>query len=187
MSASDVTPVSGSGTRAGAGRVRVAMPDEASLRAAIERLEQASLPARVVEMQSSVPLSEDLAELAPTRRSRAHVWGISGGIAGGLAGWLLALFTAKAYPIVTGHMPIVAAPTSGIVVYEGIALGAVLATTFCVLWEGGLLRRRRERAAEDRAPAASGAIVLTIEADDAAARDRALQLLEFPTTTRRTP
>ncbi len=43
-------------------------------------------------------------------------------------------------------MPIVAAPTSGIVVYEGIALGAVLATTFCVLREGGLLRRRRREA-----------------------------------------
>jgi hypothetical protein len=158
--------------------VRIALPDEASLRAAIERLEQASLPARIVEVQSSVPLSEDLAELAPTRRSRAHRWGIGGGIAGGIAGWLLALFTAKAYPIVTGHMPIVAAPTSGIVVYEGIALGAVLATTFCVLWEGGLLRRRRKGVPRDHAPAPTGSIVVTIEADDPASSARALQLFE---------
>ena len=157
MSVSDAT---------GAGRVRVVLPDEDSLRAAIERLEQASLPARVVEVRSSVPLSEDLAELAPTKRSRAPSWGIAGGIAGGVAGWLLALFTAKAYPIVTGHMPIVAAPTSGIVIYEGIALGAVLATTFCVLREGGLLRWRR-RAAEpaDHQQAGTDAIVVTFEAD----------------------
>jgi hypothetical protein len=150
----------------GAGRIRVVLPDEESLRAAMARLEQAALPARVVELRSSIPLSEDLAELAPTRQSRAPFWGIAGGIAGGAAGWLLALFTAKAYPIVTGHMPIVAAPTSGIVIYEGIALGAVLATTFCVLREGGLLRRRRREAQphHDQPPAA-GAIVVTLETD----------------------
>jgi hypothetical protein len=160
--------------------VHVALPDEASLRAAIERLEQASLPARVVEVRSSVPLPEDLAELARPRRSRAHVWGISGGIAGGIAGWLLALFTAEAYPIVTGHMPIVAAPTSGIVVYEGIALGAVLATTFCVLLEGGLLRRRPEAPPRPDAPPTTSAIVVTVEADDPVAIARILQLLERP-------
>lgn len=150
----------------GAERIRVVLPDEESLRAAISRLEQAALPARVIEVRSSVPLSEDLAQLVPTRRSRAPFWGIGGGIAGGVAGWLLALFTAKAYPIMTGHMPIVAAPTSGIVIYEGIALGAVLATTFCVLREGGLPRWRR-RAAEpaQHEPAGTDAIVVTLEAD----------------------
>ena len=178
MSVTDLTPATGTATRVGDARVRAALPDEASLRAAIERLHRGAPAARLVEVRSSVPLSEDLAEIAPTRRSRAHVWGIGGGIAGGVAGWLLALFTAKAYPIVTGHMPIVAAPTSGIVVYEGIALGAVLATTFCVLWEGGLLRRRRAAEPRDREPASTGAIVVTIEADDQASRDRALQLLE---------
>jgi hypothetical protein len=178
MTVSDATPASGPAPRDGTSRFQVVLPDEASVRAAAERLEHASLSARIVEVRSSVPLPEDLADLAPTRRSRAHVWGISGGIAGGVAGWLLALFTATAYPIVTGHMPIVAAPTSGIVVYEGIALGAVLATTFCVLWEGGLLRRRREGAPRDHAPAPTSAIVVTIEADDPASSARALQLFE---------
>jgi hypothetical protein len=164
-------------TRSGPGRLRISIPDEASLRAGIDRLRQASLPARVVEVQSSVPLSEDLAEHVPTRRSRAHVWGILGGVGGGVAGWLLALFTAKTYPLVTGHMPIVAAPTSGIVVYEGIALGAVLATTFCVLWEGGLLRRRRGGSPRGDVTATAGAIVVTIEADDPATGDRAARLV----------
>jgi hypothetical protein len=135
--------------------------------------------ARVVEVRSSVPLSEDLGSLGPTRRSQAPFWGIAGGVSGGLAGWLLALFTAKAFPIVTGHMPIVAAPTSGIVVYEGIALGAVLATTLCVIREGGLLRRRRGAERGDPAPASTDAIELTLEADDAASAQRAADLLRL--------
>jgi hypothetical protein len=108
------------------------------------------------------------------------VFGIAGGIGGGLAGWLLALFTAKAYPIITGHMPLVAAPTSGIVVYEGIALGAVLATTFCVLLEGGLLSRKRGPAAPASGTTATlspNEIEIVLEADDAASLDSARRLL----------
>jgi len=130
--------------------------------------------ARVLAVRSGVPLSEDLAETAPTRRSRASTWGILGGIGGGLAGWLLALFTAKTYPIITGHMPLVAAPTSGIVVYEGIALGAVLATTLCVLLEGGLLHRR---ATAGNATLSPDEIELVVEADDMAAADAARRIL----------
>jgi hypothetical protein len=127
-------------------------------------------------VRSGVPLSEDLAQAAPTRRSRASTWGILGGLGGGLAAWLLAVFTAKSYPIITGHMPLVAAPTSGIVVYEGIALGAVLATTFCVLLEGGLARRRRET--PPGTPLSPNEIELVIEADDAASADGARRTLE---------
>lgn len=170
-SGSDVTVAPAS-----ARTVRAVLPDEDSLRAALERVAREAPGARVVEVRSSVPLPEDLAELVPTRRSRAHLWGIAGGAGGALGGWLLALFTATAYPIVTGHMPIVAAPTSGIVVYEGIALGAVLATTLCVLKEGRLARRRRgvERL-EEPAP---GAIEVTLEAGDATDADRLARLLE---------
>jgi len=157
----------------------VRLPDEPSLRDALGRLEQSKAAARVVEVRSGVPLSEDLVEVAPTRRSRAPMWGIAGGIGGGLAGWLLALFTAKTYPIVTGHMPIVAAPTSGIVVYEGIALGAVLATTFCVLLEGGLLSRRRRDAdgATISSTMSPNEIEVVLEADDQAAAETARRLM----------
>jgi hypothetical protein len=152
--------------------VSALVPDEASLRHTLERLEREAPGHRVLELRSSAPLPEDLAALVATRRSRAHLWAIAGGLAGGLAGWTLAVFTATAFPIVTGHMPIVAAPPSGIVVYEGIALGAVLATTACVLLEGGVARRRRR--SETDAAVAAGAIEVTIEApagwDDAALR-----------------
>ena len=162
-------------------RVTVRLADEPSLRAALARLERANAKTRVVAVRSGVPLSEDLAETAPTRRSRASTWGILGGVGGGLAGWLLAVFTAKTYPIITGHMPLVAAPTSGIVVYEGIALGAVLATTFCVLWEGGLLSRRRRGAgggASSGGTMSPNEIEIVLEADDAAAAEGARRLLE---------
>jgi hypothetical protein len=142
-------------------RQRVVLPDEGALRSELARLEREAPGARVVDLRSTVPLPEDLAELAPTRRSRAPLWGIAGGAAGGLVGLFLAVFTAKAYPLVTGHMPIVAAPTTGIVVYEGIAMGAVLATTVCVIIEGGLARRRRPAPADEAL--AAGAIELTVE------------------------
>jgi hypothetical protein len=160
-------------------RVTLRLPDEPALRGALARLERSNAKARVVAVRSGVPLSEDLAETAPTRRSRAPMWGIAGGIGGGLAGWLLALFTAKTYPIVTGHMPLVAAPTTGIVIYEGIALGAVLATTFCVLLEGGLLRRRRG-SADGSAGLSATEIEIVVEADDAAGGEAARRLLEAP-------
>jgi hypothetical protein len=160
-------------------QVTVRFPDEPALRNALGRLGSSKAKARVVAVRSGVPLSGDLADIAPTRKSRAHVFGIAGGIGGGLAGWLLALFTAKAYPIITGHMPLVAAPTSGIVVYEGIALGAVLATTFCVLLEGGLLSRKRGPAAPASGTTATlspNEIEIVLEADDAASLDSARRL-----------
>jgi hypothetical protein len=152
--------------------VSALVPDEASLRHALEHLEREAPGHRVLELRSSAPLSEDLSSLVAVRRSRAPLWAVAGGLAGGLAGWSLAVFTATAFPLVTGHMPIVAAPPSGIVVYESIALGAVLATTAGVLLEGRVARRRRPSATD--AAVAAGAIEVTIEApagwDDAALR-----------------
>jgi len=159
-------------------RVTAVLGDERLLREALERLAREAPPCRVVEMRSSVPLPEDLADLVPHRRSRAPLWGIAGGAGGGALGCLLAVFTATAYPIVTGHMPIVAGPPVGIVVYEGIALGAVLMTTLCVVLEGRLARRRRARPSD--AAVASGAIEITIEADDAQSGATVLRLLEPP-------
>ena len=150
----------------GTQRLTAALPGESALRVALDLISREAPGCRVVELRSSVPLSEDLAAAVESRRSRAPLWGVSGGAAGGALGWLLAVFTAKAFPLVTGHMPIVAGPPTGIVVYEGIALGAVLATTLCVLLEGGLGRRRG--AAPEDGVLAAGAIALTLEV---AARD----------------
>jgi hypothetical protein len=143
-------------------RLSAVFADEHALRGALERLRREAPGCRVVELRSSIPLPDDLAAQAPSRRSRAPLLGIAGGALGGVAGWLLALFTARAYPLVTGHMPIVAGPPTGIVVYEGIALGAVLATTLAVVIEGGLARRRR--AGPEDAAVAAGGIAVTLEA-----------------------
>jgi hypothetical protein len=158
-------------------RVTAVFAGEGALRAALERLARHAPAARVVELRSAAPLSAELAELAPTRRSRAHVWGIAGGLAGGIAGLGLAIFTARIYPIATGHMPILAGPPAGILVFEGIALFAVLATTWCVLREGGLAPRRTGVAADDAL--APGAIELTVEAA-AADGDALRRILERP-------
>ena len=47
-------------------------------------------------------------------------------------------FTSEAYPLPTGGMPIVPLPTSGIITFEGMAIGAILMTVGTVLFECGL-------------------------------------------------
>ncbi|HVR28921.1 MAG TPA: quinol:electron acceptor oxidoreductase subunit ActD [Thermoanaerobaculia bacterium] len=171
----------------GTRRLDAVLPGEPTLRSVLDRLAREAPGCRVVELRSRVPPSEDLAALVAVRRSCVPLLGIAGGAVGAAGGWLLAYFTAHAFPVVTGHMPIVAGPPTGIVVYEGIALGAVLATTLGVVLEGRLGRRRSSRAApppgargmaeEELARAvATGAIVLTLEAPDPQA-ERARRLL----------
>jgi hypothetical protein len=96
--------------------VSALVADEAALRGALDRLEREAPGHRLLDLRSSAPLPEDLVERVAARRSRAHLWAIAGGLAGGLAGWTLALLSATAFPVVTGHMPIVAAPPGGLVV-----------------------------------------------------------------------
>lgn len=65
-------------------------------------------------------------------------WAALGGIAGGLTGYLLTTLSQKAYPIVTGGMPISPGWTNGIIVYEMTMLGAILTTLVVLLVGAGL-------------------------------------------------
>ena len=61
-----------------------------------------------------------------------------GGILGGFTGYALTVLTQKAYPIVTGGMPIATTWTNGIIVYELTMLGAILTTLITLLITAGL-------------------------------------------------
>jgi hypothetical protein len=65
-------------------------------------------------------------------------WAALGGVVGGTLGYLLTTLTQKAYPIVTGAMPISPVWTNGIVVYEMTMLGAILTTLVVLLLGAGL-------------------------------------------------
>jgi hypothetical protein len=63
---------------------------------------------------------------------------VLGGAIGGLSGYLLTTLSQKAYPLVTGGMPITPGWTNGIIIYELTMLGAIL-TTLIVLLRGARL------------------------------------------------
>jgi Protein of unknown function (DUF3341) len=67
---------------------------------------------------------------------------VCGGIVGGTAGYMLAAFTQRTYPLVTGGMPIVSLWPSGIVMYELTMLGAILTTIVTFLVTAQLPRYR---------------------------------------------
>jgi hypothetical protein len=70
--------------------------------------------------------------------SRPYGWAALGGAIGGLSGYLLTTLTQKAYPIVTGGMPITPPWTNGIIIYELTMLGAILTTLITLLRGAGL-------------------------------------------------
>lgn len=65
--------------------------------------------------------------------SLPYRWAVLGGAIGGVSGYLLTTLTQKAYPIVTGGMPITPGWTNGIIVYEMTMLGAILMTLIVLL------------------------------------------------------
>jgi hypothetical protein len=70
--------------------------------------------------------------------SRPYRWAVLGAALGGTFGYLLTTLTQRAYPIVTGGMPITPMWTNGIIVYELTMLGAVITTLITFLFGAGL-------------------------------------------------
>lgn len=118
----------------------------AELRSSYEAAVEEGVDPDQLEVLSNVPI-EGLA--GP--KSRVLLCALGGALIGGLSIFLLATESAKAYPLVTGGMPIVAGPAVGLVTFEGTAIGAILATVLGVLWEGRIFRRTRADAITERA------------------------------------
>jgi hypothetical protein len=80
-----------------------------------------------IEVLSSEPLDEyHLGRLAQ-RTSMPWIAAL-GGLMGGVAGYSLTSLTQRAYPLLTGGMPLSPHWTNGIITYELTMLGAILAT-----------------------------------------------------------
>lgn len=57
-----------------------------------------------------------------------------GALLGGISGYSLASLTQKAYPLVSGGMPIVTKWSDGIITYELTMIGAIITTIITLLW-----------------------------------------------------
>ena len=103
-------------------------------RAAIRRLLKAGIDPESMDVMTSQPIHGEpfLPEKRPTK---LRTWALCGAAAGMIGGCSLATFTALAYPLVKGGMPIVAPWTVGLITYETTMLGAVLATLAGLLFE----------------------------------------------------
>jgi Protein of unknown function (DUF3341) len=106
--------------------------DPESAQRAVDGLREAGVERRAIQAMSSQPLEEQ-----PFGREDAQTpmpWlAVFGGVIGGFSGYYLAALTQKAYPLPTGGMPIVALWANGIITYELIMLGAIIATLLALL------------------------------------------------------
>jgi ActD protein len=103
-------------------------------RAAIRRLLQSGVDPQSMDVMTSQPIHGEpfLPEQRPTK---LRMWALSGAALGLIIGFSLATYTALAYPLPKGGMPIVAPWTVGLITYETMMLGAVLATLAGLLVE----------------------------------------------------
>jgi hypothetical protein len=114
---------------------KFAQPVEA--RAAIRRLLQSGISPDSLEVMTSQPIHGE-PFLPEKKSSKLRTWALCGAAAGMVGGCSLATITALNYPLVKGGMPIVAPWTVGLIAYETMMLGAVLATLAGLLVELGL-------------------------------------------------
>ena len=110
------------------------------VREALARLATAGVAASDIEVRSSIPLDHDLHPTGLEIRSRVPYMAMLGGVVGAAAAYMLISFTSHAYPLPTGGMPIVPIPTSAVIMFEGLAIGAMLCTVATVLYECRLPR-----------------------------------------------
>jgi hypothetical protein len=80
------------------------------------------------------------------RPSRMSLMSVGGGILFGALATGFIWWTQHNYRLVTGGMPVFSLWATGVITYEMIMLGAIVATFGWFLWESGLVRKRDSRA-----------------------------------------
>jgi len=133
----------------------LANPDE--VLPVLDKLHAAGILPSQIEMISHVPVPG--CRTFAGKQSRLGWFALSGGLLGAAGGFSLAAFTALAYPLPTGGMPILAWWPIGIVTYETMMLGAILATVVGFLAE---VRLPRFKAVAYDAGIAEGGVLLSI-------------------------
>jgi hypothetical protein len=141
-------------------------PQEA--REAARGLEEEGFARDAITVMSAEPLTGFTEELAVHSPGRAGLVSIAGGLAGAIAGIALTVWTARSMGLVTGGMPVATPWAFGIIVFELIALGAILATFVTTLGEAGLFKK--SPAPEIDSAIAEGKVALSVSCPTEARR-----------------
>lgn len=153
-------------------RVHAIFDEPEDARRAMRELLAAGIKESDLTMMSSEPHLET-GVTTEARRTRIPYFSLGGGVFGAAAGFCLVYFTSHAYPIVTGGMPLVPPFTTGIVMYEVAAMGAIFFALARMLWEARLLRLGEAR--EDyAAELADGGVLVSVRVAEDAERWRAM-------------
>jgi hypothetical protein len=142
---------------------------------AMRELRKQGFPASAVTLTSSEPIHAAIDPASDKARSRVPAFCIGGGLIGAAGALLLTIWTARRVGLVVGGMPIVTPWAFGIIVFEMIALGAILATVARMIYEGGLMRRATSPKHDDLL--AAGNSVLTVECASEESRRQAEAVL----------
>jgi len=153
-------------------RVHAIFDEPEDARRAMRELLAAGVKESDLTMMSSEPHLEANVT-AQASRTRIPSFTIGGGVLGAAAGFCLVYFTSHSYPVVTGGMPIVPPLTTGIIMYEMAAMGAIFFALGRMLWEARLPRLGAPR--EDyAAELADGGVLVSVRAAEDAERWHAM-------------
>jgi hypothetical protein len=148
-------------------RLHAAFATSAEVRLALNRLGQDGVAPAAVEIRSSVPLEHDIVPVGGKIKSRLPWTSVVGGLVGGTAFFMLVKLTSEAYALPTGGMPIVPMPTTGVITFEGLAIGAIIATVATMLYESRLPALLAKPGPLDH-HIASDHILVTVKCDEGA-------------------
>ena len=99
-----------------------------------------------IEIFSSKPVELEVGIL--DRPSRMSFFAVLAALLTGTAVTAFIFYTQKAYPLVTGGMPLTSSWATGVVTFELTMAGAILGTMVMFLWESGLLGKKRHSVPE---------------------------------------
>jgi len=103
---------------------------------------------------------------------------VTGAVLGGTALFSLVAWSSSVYPLPTGGMPIVPIPSTGVVTFEGVAIGAILCTVATVLYECGLPGLWSAGTGPLDHHLADDHVLVTVKCDEGASAEWAAKALE---------
>lgn len=159
-------------------RTHAAFVSPYDVREALDRLEQDGIATDAVEIRSSTPLDHDVFPERHAVHSRMPWMALTGAVLGGTALLSLVAYSSSVYPLPTGGMPIVPIPSTGVVTFEGVAIGAILFTVATVLYECGLPGSWSSGTGPLDYHLADDHVLVTVECEDGASMEWAAKALE---------